>query len=62
MNRRDARHLPLITRVANPYELPERPPTSNSGIPKHPALPSGEWRALFEKRFKNLRKVIFRLD
>ncbi|KIJ70127.1 hypothetical protein HYDPIDRAFT_164269 [Hydnomerulius pinastri MD-312] len=55
--RRDARRLPHVTRVHNPYEFPEasvakevplRPPVS--------ILPCEEWRAVFQSRFCNLRK------
>ncbi|KAG6854901.1 hypothetical protein C0991_012091 [Blastosporella zonata] len=58
--RRDARYLPHVTRVANPYEtelsLPPKP--DNRIIPKHLSLPSEEWRAIFELRFKNFRKNV----
>ncbi|KAJ7068476.1 hypothetical protein C8F01DRAFT_979630 [Mycena amicta] len=55
--RRDARRLPHITRVPNPYELPERlPPTSDRLPSAHPALPTPEWCALYETRFRNFRK------
>ncbi|KAJ7240342.1 hypothetical protein B0H12DRAFT_1135033 [Mycena haematopus] len=56
--RRDARHLPHVTRVPNPYELPERlpPPPSDILPAAHPALPSPEWRTLFETRYRNFRK------
>ncbi|KAJ6598862.1 hypothetical protein DFH09DRAFT_1129424 [Mycena vulgaris] len=58
--RRDARHLPHVTRVPNPYEIPERLPHPPSDIlpPVHPALPSPEWRTLFETRCRNFRKNI----
>ncbi|KAF9006554.1 hypothetical protein BDQ17DRAFT_1351946 [Cyathus striatus] len=56
--RRDARYLPHVTRVANPYETPE---SEQSFIPSdsvgtHPELPSDEWRGIFERRFRNFRK------
>ncbi|KAJ7721160.1 hypothetical protein DFH07DRAFT_302155 [Mycena maculata] len=56
--RRDARHLPHVTRVANPYEIPERlPPPPSDNLPAvHPALPSPEWRTSFETHYKNFRK------
>jgi len=57
--RRDARQLPLVTRVANPYEVPESSivlPPCNSSRPTHPNIPSEEWRASFEKHFRNFRK------
>ncbi|KAJ7490380.1 hypothetical protein B0H11DRAFT_1859686 [Mycena galericulata] len=57
--RRDARHLPHVTRVPNPYEIPERlppPPPSDILPPVHSALPSPEWRTLFETRYRNFRK------
>ncbi|KAJ7498725.1 hypothetical protein FB451DRAFT_1202843 [Mycena latifolia] len=55
---RDARHLPHVTRVPNPYEIPERPPHPPSDIlpSVHPALPTSEWRTLFEMRCRNFRK------
>jgi hypothetical protein len=54
---RDARHLPHVTRVPNPYEIPERPPPPSDILPAvHPALPSPEWRTLFETRCRNFRK------
>ncbi|KAJ7180303.1 hypothetical protein C8R43DRAFT_972551 [Mycena crocata] len=58
--RRDARHLPHVTRVQNPYELPERlPPPPSDILPAvHPALPSPEWRTLFETRLRNFRKNV----
>ncbi|KIK67933.1 hypothetical protein GYMLUDRAFT_154768 [Collybiopsis luxurians FD-317 M1] len=57
--RRDARLLPHITRVPNPYQTlePVHPP-SRSVETMHPSLPSPEWRNLFEIRFRNLRKNI----
>ncbi|TBU23505.1 hypothetical protein BD311DRAFT_703794 [Dichomitus squalens] len=65
--RRDARLLPHVTRVANPYELPDAPPpdvaatsgagTGSVGEPsKGDVLPSEEWRETFLRRFKNFRK------
>ncbi|KAJ7682598.1 hypothetical protein DFH06DRAFT_298920 [Mycena polygramma] len=56
--RRDARHLPHVTRVPNPYEIPERLPHPPSDIlpAVHPELPSPEWRTLFETHFRNFRK------
>ncbi|KAG6833939.1 hypothetical protein H0H87_007950 [Tephrocybe sp. NHM501043] len=56
--RRDARQLPHVTRVVNPYEqeIPPPPKTDDRVIPKHIALPSEEWRNIFENRFKNFRK------
>ncbi|KAJ7094580.1 hypothetical protein B0H15DRAFT_946980 [Mycena belliarum] len=58
--RRDARHLPHVTRVTNPYEIAERPPHPPSDIlpSVHPALPSSEWRPLFEMRCRNFRKNV----
>ncbi|KAF8076590.1 hypothetical protein FPV67DRAFT_423301 [Lyophyllum atratum] len=59
--RRDARYLPHVTRVMNPYEidpLAEVPRTDNRVIPKHLTLPSEEWRSIFEARFKNFRDNI----
>ncbi|KAG6915663.1 hypothetical protein DXG01_010533 [Tephrocybe rancida] len=58
--RRDARHLPLVTRVANPYEpeIPLPPKPDTRVIPKHISLPSQEWRTIFETRFKNFRRNV----
>lgn len=59
--RRDARRLPHVTRVANPYELPE--PVLPIGL-EQPAdsscsnLPSEHWRSTFLTHFRNLRKNI----
>ncbi|THV08356.1 hypothetical protein K435DRAFT_958935 [Dendrothele bispora CBS 962.96] len=52
--RRDARLLPQITRVPNPYEEPLPPPRLSS-IP-HPSIPSEEWRSVLGMRFKNLKQ------
>ncbi|RPD66756.1 hypothetical protein L226DRAFT_452149 [Lentinus tigrinus ALCF2SS1-7] len=62
--RRDARSLPHVTRVVNPYELPDVPAPSAEALavgadsgPSHKAiLPSEEWRETFLRRFKNFRK------
>ncbi|KAJ3788701.1 hypothetical protein GGU10DRAFT_426068, partial [Lentinula aff. detonsa] len=56
--RRDARLLPHVARVPNPYQAknPIIPPRSLETT--HPSLPSPEWRSLFEIRFRNLRKNI----
>ncbi|KAI0368051.1 hypothetical protein BV20DRAFT_969629 [Pilatotrama ljubarskyi] len=59
--RRDARLLPHVTRVVNPYELPEVPPAAPLPGPSEPRirrdlLPSEEWRETFLRRFKNFRK------
>ncbi|KAJ6515684.1 hypothetical protein C8R45DRAFT_1049248 [Mycena sanguinolenta] len=58
--RRDARSLPHVTRVPNPYEVPERlpphPPSDILPAAIHSALPSPEWRSLFETRYRNFRK------
>ncbi|TFK92826.1 hypothetical protein K466DRAFT_538980 [Polyporus arcularius HHB13444] len=56
--RRDSRRLPHVTRVANPYELPEVPaevPVAGTSDSKA-ILPSEEWRETFLRRFKNFRK------
>ena len=60
--RRDASLLPHITRVDNPYEMPEvsvdvAPGPSTSHALRKPAMPSEEWRGVVEERFKNLKKV-----
>ncbi|KAG5651382.1 hypothetical protein H0H81_008881 [Sphagnurus paluster] len=56
--RRDARHLPHITRAPNPYEMnaPTSSKTDDRVIPPHPSLPSEEWRSIFNVRLKNFRK------
>ncbi|KAG7449008.1 uncharacterized protein BT62DRAFT_929006 [Guyanagaster necrorhizus] len=59
--RRDAKRLPMVTRVPNPYEIPDMTTPSASGRDSssgHPSLPSTEWRARFETRFKNFRKNV----
>ena len=60
--RRDAGLLPHITRVDNPYAIPEAPidvapDPSGSRALRTPAMPSEEWRSVVEGRFKNLKKV-----
>ena len=72
--RRDARRLPHVTRVPNPYAASSYVAASSGGsaIPvptpqqqqQHDltqsgryCAPSAEWRASFEKRFLNFRKV-----
>ncbi|KAG2077233.1 hypothetical protein BDR04DRAFT_1088175 [Suillus decipiens] len=60
MVRRDARRLPHVTRVANPYELPEPVPPPDVVQPdsSHSNLPSELWRSTFLRHFRNLRKNI----
>lgn len=48
--------LPHTTRVENPYEIVPQPSVAMSNKVR-PALPSEEWRATLERRFKNFRKV-----
>jgi hypothetical protein len=60
--RRDASLLPHITRVDNPYAIPEvsvdvAPGPSGSPTLRTPAMPSEEWRSVAEERFKNLKRV-----
>ena len=60
--RRDASLLPHITRVDNPYAIPEAPANvapdpSTSHTSRKPAVPSKEWRGVVEKRFRNLKRV-----
>lgn len=58
--RRDARYLPQVTRVANPFEK-EEPDTvqrDNRVIPTFITLPSEEWRVLLVTRFRNFRKNV----
>lgn len=61
ISRRDARQLPDVVRVSNPYEEPE--PRSVAATAINPiiqsCLPSEEWRELFEFRFQNFRKVCY---
>ncbi|KAI0663204.1 hypothetical protein C8Q70DRAFT_1042743 [Cubamyces menziesii] len=59
--RRDARLLPHVTRVDNPYATPEVPVAGPEPGPSEPkphsdVLPSEEWRTTFLRRFKNFRK------
>ncbi|KAG5732040.1 hypothetical protein E4T56_gene18750 [Termitomyces sp. T112] len=58
--RRDARSLPHVKRVENPYEssTPLSPKNDDRVIPNHISLPSEKWRATFETRFKNFRKNV----
>ncbi|TDL29868.1 hypothetical protein BD410DRAFT_849973 [Rickenella mellea] len=56
--RRDAKKLPLVTRVENPFSLPEpsaEETASTSKLP-HSSIPSKEWRSVFMNRFCNFRK------
>ena len=67
IRRRNASLLPRITRVDNPYAIPEAsidiaPGSSGSGTSRKPAMPSEEWRSVVEERFKNLRRVRFLLQ
>ncbi|KAG6869348.1 hypothetical protein C0993_000101 [Termitomyces sp. T159_Od127] len=57
--RRDARKLPHTTWVENPYE-PTLLPFKNDDrvMPSHVSLPSEDWRATYETRFKNFRKNV----
>ena len=60
--RRDASLLPHITRVDNPYAMPEAPVDVASGpstshTSRKPAVPSEEWRGVVEERFRNLKRV-----
>ncbi|KAF8351591.1 survival motor neuron interacting protein 1-domain-containing protein [Amanita rubescens] len=57
--RRDARALPDVARVTNPYELPDKPlllSPANDYTPSHPALPTLEWRTAYKIHFCNFRK------
>ena len=64
--RRDARRLPNIKHVDNPYTplpvqsaiQPLSEPTKNVEAPS--LLPSKEWRSKFEHRFRNFRGVSLR--
>jgi Survival motor neuron (SMN) interacting protein 1 (SIP1) len=61
VSRRDARQLPDVVRVSNPYEDPEPPSTAMAVINTtiQSCLPSEEWRELFDFRFQNFRKVCY---
>lgn len=61
VSRRDARQLPDVVRVSNPYEEPEPPSTAGAVINTiiQPCLPSEGWRELFDFRFQNFRKVCY---
>ena len=60
--RRDANLLPRVTRVDNPYAIPETPADigSNGRTSRKPAMPSEEWRSIVGERFENLKKVCFK--
>lgn len=55
--RRDARRLPHVTRVRNPYEVPETKVAPTSTPLATNVLPCEEWRIAFQTHFSNLRKV-----
>ncbi|KAF8605344.1 hypothetical protein BDV93DRAFT_521670 [Ceratobasidium sp. AG-I] len=55
--RRDALSLPHTTRVFNPYETPIAPSVPSTHKPRHPCLPSEEWRLSFEETFKVFRQT-----
>ena len=58
ISRRDARQLPDVVRVSNPYEEPEPPPAAVSAENTiQSCLPSEIWREVFEFKFQNFRKV-----
>jgi len=63
LNRRQERQLPLVTRARNPYTVKDTtwPKGETNGKGSDSAagsvLPSEEWRACFEERFRNLRAV-----
>ncbi|KAJ3525240.1 hypothetical protein NMY22_g10661 [Coprinellus aureogranulatus] len=56
--RRDARRLPDVTRVKNPYAPPPlsvpRPNRPNTSV--HPAIPTAQWCSILETRFRNFRE------
>ena len=60
-HRREERRLPIVTRVVNPYAVPEvahHDPGVHANVETFTgAIPSEEWRACFEERFRNLRAV-----
>ncbi|KAF8557028.1 hypothetical protein OG21DRAFT_430853 [Imleria badia] len=53
--RRDARRLPRVTRVRNPYEVSETK-VAPTLTPLSNALPCEEWRIAFQTHFSHLRK------
>lgn len=59
--RRDAKLLPRVTRVPNPYEIDEKPQISltvdEASPSAHAYMPSQEWQDLFLRRFRNFRQV-----
>lgn len=62
VRRRDARQLPHVTRVRNPYEVSELKVAPTSTPLFTNVLPCEEWRLAFQTHFSNLRKVrVFRL-
>lgn len=60
-SRRDAKLLPRVTRVPNPYEIQEKSVPvkvegeATSGLQSY--IPSQEWQDTFLRRFKNFRQV-----
>src|ERR1700733_7803407 len=55
--RRDARHLPHVTRVLNPFEKEDSVQHDDRVLPSHTTLPSEEWRVLLGTRFRNFRQA-----
>ncbi|TFL00545.1 hypothetical protein BDV98DRAFT_104469 [Pterulicium gracile] len=56
--RRDARTLPMSTRVPNPYELPEPVEADSGSASSSSLLPDATWRRDFVDNFKNYRQNI----
>ncbi|KAG8218658.1 hypothetical protein J3R82DRAFT_4323 [Butyriboletus roseoflavus] len=54
--RRDARRLPHISRVRNPYEVSEIKVAHTFTPSSTNFLPHEEWRIAFQRHFSNLRK------
>ncbi|KAF8138487.1 survival motor neuron interacting protein 1-domain-containing protein [Boletus edulis] len=54
--RRDARRLPRVTRVYNPYEVSEKKVTPTLAPLSTNVLPREEWKIAFQTHFSNLRK------
>ena len=58
INRRDARKLPGVKHVANPYAfVPPKPSQAICHTKAAPLLPCKEWRSNFERHFHNFRGV-----
>ncbi|KAH8830379.1 survival motor neuron interacting protein 1-domain-containing protein [Flagelloscypha sp. PMI_526] len=61
--RRDAKKLPFVTRVSNPYQSPTRalPATTLTASPSS-SLPSFQWREVCGSRFKHFKNNLRQTD